>query len=74
MRHKTVIVILLPDVQAETGTIKQTPELWGNLKKACHVHGWKYNTLSRKGNQFKKDNHEVFRLQFSEADKTKAGN
>ena len=73
MSHKTVIVIIPPDIQTETGTIKQIPEVWGNLKKACHVHGWKYNTLSRKGNRFKKDGYEIFRLQFLEAEEVKAG-
>jgi hypothetical protein len=54
MNRQTVIIVLAPGII----------ECWGNLKKACEVHNWKYNTVSKMKLPFDKDGVSVFRVPF----------
>lgn len=56
MNRQTVIVIITPDLQIEC---------WGNLKKACKNHEWKYNTLSRKELPIEWHGYKIFRVRFN---------
>lgn len=42
-------------------------EAFGSLKKACEVHGFKYNTLSRKKFPFNHDGWIFHKVKFNES-------
>lgn len=55
MQRQNVIIIDTPS---------NDRECWGNLKKACDVHDWKYNTLSKKELPFEIEGFIIRRVPF----------
>jgi len=54
MKRQTIIVIITPT----------SIECWGNLKKACIVHGWAYNTLSKRKLPIEYEGYRIERVPF----------
>ena len=56
MKRKNIIVLI-------NGT---QVEAWGNLKKACHAHGWHsaYWTIARKDLPFEHEGWKICRVPF----------
>jgi len=62
---KNIIIVIRSVINTETGSIQPVPEPWSNLKKLCIAEGWKYNTMSRKGNKFIKEGVRGYRLKIN---------
>jgi len=56
MNRQTVVILIKEG---------QSPEPWGNLKKACESKGWKYNTLSKLKLPFEHEGYTIYREPFN---------
>lgn len=61
-RQNIIVLIMIEDINDPSTT---KTECYGNLKKACKLHGWSYSTMSKKHLPQVKDHWLIQRIPFN---------